>query len=82
MTSPTKKVIAAHCAKAGATEKQANTWATFLHGLDWSIIKPLVQIAQGTGAHPALVAGTAARTTGDDTVRATLTAHLEAKSTA
>lgn len=79
MASPTRKVIQAHCARAGATEQQAKTWAAFLHGLDWPIIKPLVQMARGTGAHPAIAAGITARTTQDHGIRDLLVAHLEAK---
>lgn len=79
MTRPTVKVIADHCTRAGATEKQAKQWAKFLHGLDWDTIKPLVKIALASKVHVALAAGTAARSTSDETVRATLVAHLEAK---
>jgi len=79
MTKPTLKVIATHCAKAGVTEKQAKTWARFLHGLDWDTIKPLTAIAARAHTHPALAAGVAIRTTKDDTIKATLTRHLEAK---
>lgn len=79
MTQPTVKVIADHCTRAGATEKQAKQWAKFLHDLDWDTIKPLTQMALASNVHPALAAGMAARSTSDETVRATLIAHLEAK---
>jgi len=79
MTKPSKKVIADHCTLAGVTEKQAKQWARFLHGLDWDTIKPLAKIAKGASIHPALAAGNVIRTTQDETIRATLTAHLEAK---
>lgn len=79
MSKPTVKVIAGHCTRAGATEKEAKTWARFLHGLDWPIIKPLVQIALNSHVHPALAAGMVARSTQDEDIRATLVAHLEAK---
>lgn len=79
MTKPTAKVITDHCTRAGTTEKQAKLWAKFLHGLDWNIIKPLVQMSTSTGTHPALAAGMVARSTQDGNVRAALTAHLEAK---
>lgn len=79
MTTPTRRVIADHCTRAGANTKQATAWAGFLHGLDWPTIKPLVQIARNSNVHVALAAGMAARSTQDETVRATLTAHLEAK---
>lgn len=79
MTKPSKKVITDHCTRTGTTEKQAKQWATFLHGLDWNTIKSLVQIAKGTGAHPALAAGNVIRTTRGDTVKTALSQHLEAK---
>jgi hypothetical protein len=79
MAKPTKRVITGHLERAGATKKQANTWATFLHGLDWDTIKPLARIAVSSHVHPALAAGMVIRSTKDDTVRATLTTHLEAK---
>lgn len=78
-TKPTVKVITNHCTRAGATEKKAKAWAKFLHGLDWDTIKPLVQIARNSKVHVALAAGMAARSTSDETVRATLVTHLEAK---
>lgn len=79
MTKPTVKVIADHCTRVGATNKQAKTWASFLHGLDWDTIKPLVQIALGSRIHVALAAGTAARSTRDDNIRSLLVEHLETK---
>jgi len=79
MTAPTKRVIGSHLERAGVTTQQAATWATFLHGLDWDTIKPLTRIATGSHVHPALAAGMVIRTTQDDTIRATLTAHLETK---
>lgn len=82
MTSPTRKVITDHCTRAGATVKQAKQWASFLHGLDWPLIKPLVQIALGSRAHVALAAGMVARSTQDENIRAILTTHLETKGAA
>jgi len=79
MTTPTLKVITAHCTRAGATGPQAKAWARFLHGLDWDTIKPLVTMAANAHTHPALAAGVVIRTTKDDTIKATLTHHLEAK---
>jgi hypothetical protein len=79
MTIPTKRVIAGHCTRTGATQQQAKQWASFLHGLDWNLIKPLVQIAKAANVHPALAAGNVIRTTRDDTVKTTLTQHLETK---
>lgn len=76
---PTKRVIADHCTRAGVTEKQAKTWAAFLHGLDWPIIKPLVHMARSAHTHPALAAGMVARSTQDAAIRNTLVAHLESK---
>lgn len=82
MTKPTKRVIADRLARAGATAKQAKQWAKFLHGLDWSIINPLVRMAIDAHVHPALVAGMTARSTRDESIGATLRAHLEAKAEA
>ena len=79
MTAPTKRVITDHLTRARVDKAQASTWATFLHGLDWDTIKPLVRIATGSNVHPALAAGMVIRTTQDDTIRATLQAHLETK---
>lgn len=79
MTKPTVKVITDHCARAGASAKQAKAWAKFLHGLDWPVIKPLVQIALGSRTHVALAAGMIARSTQDEHTRAILTGHLETK---
>jgi hypothetical protein len=79
MTAPTKRVITDHLERAGATKKQATTWGAFLHGLDWDTIKPLTQIAVTSHVHPALAAGMVIRTTQDDTIKTTLTAHLETK---
>jgi len=79
MTAPTKRVITDHLERAGVTTQQATTWATFLHGLDWDTIKPLTRMATGSNVHPALAAGMVIRTTQDDTIRATLQAHLETK---
>jgi hypothetical protein len=79
MTAPTKRVIATHLKGKGATTKQADTWASFLHGLDWAVIKPIAQIAINSHVHPALAAGMVARTTSDEDIRATLQAHLESK---
>ena len=79
MSKPSRKVIADHCTSGGATEKQAKTWASFLHGLDWDTIKPLAQIARNSNIHPALAAGMAIRSTQDENVRGVLTSHLESK---
>lgn len=79
MTKPTVKVITDHLARAGASEKQAKKWAKFLHGLDWTIIKPLTQMARGSKLHPALAAGMAARATQDENIKTILTNHIEAK---
>jgi hypothetical protein len=79
MTAPTKRVITDHLTRSGATKKQATTWAPFLHGLDWPILKPLVQMAINAHVHPALAAGMVARSTGDEHVRAILTTQLESK---
>jgi len=79
MTKPTRKVITDHCTRAGAGAKQAKAWAEFLHGLDWPIIKPLVQIAIGSRAHVALAAGVTVRSTQNENTRAALTAHLGTK---
>lgn len=82
MTAPTKRVIADHLTRAGATPQQAKQWATFLHGLDWPIIKPLTQMAINTHMHPALAAGMVARSTRDENIKATLQGHLETKGAA
>ena len=82
MSKPTKRVITDHLTRAGTTEKQAKRWGKFLHGLDWSIINPLVRMAIDAHIHPALVAGMTARSTRDENIRATLQAHLEAKAEA
>jgi hypothetical protein len=79
VTAPTKRVIADHLTRAHVDKAQASTWATFLHGLDWDTIKPLVRIAIASHAHPALAAGMVIRTTKDDTIKATLQTHLETK---
>ena len=79
MTKPSKKVIADHCTRAGATEKQAKQWASFLHGLDWDTIKPLVKMATSAHTHPALAVGLVIRSSSDETIKATLLTHLEAK---
>jgi hypothetical protein len=79
MTKPTLNVIADHCTRAGATNKQAKTWASFLHGLDWDTIKPLAKIAVDSHTHPALAAGMVIRSSTDENIKATLLAHLEAK---
>jgi hypothetical protein len=79
MTKPSKKVIADHCTRAGATEKQAKQWARFLHGLDWDTIKPLTTMALNTSVHPAIAAGMVISTTRDDNTRALLQGHLEAR---
>jgi len=79
MTKPSKKVITDHCTRSGATVQQAKTWAGFLHGLDWNLVKPLVQLAVNTNMHPALAAGMVANRTSDEQTKATITAHLEAK---
>lgn len=79
MTAPTKRVITDHLTRAGAPKQHAKTWAAFLHGLDWPIIKPLVRIAIASNIHPALAAGMTARTTSDENIRALLLAHLQTK---
>lgn len=79
MTKPSKKIITDHCTRAGATVQQAKQWASFLHGLDWDTIKPLVKMTTASHTHPALAAGMVIRTSKDETIKATLLAHLEAK---
>lgn len=79
MTRPTANVIQRHLARHGVTTKNQHTWAQFLHGLDWPLIKPLVSMAVSSRVHPALAVGMVIRSTKDEGVRATLTQHLEAK---
>lgn len=79
MAKPTRKVIADRLTRAGVTERHVKPWSTFLHGLDWPILKPLVQLALNSHVHPALAAGMVIRSTNDEQIKATLQAHLEAK---
>lgn len=58
---------------------EARSWARFLTGLDWSHIRPLVQMAVAARVHPAVSMGMVAAHTDDSAVAATFAAHLEAK---
>lgn len=79
MSKPTTTAIRTYLAGHGVNTKNVHTWATFLTGLDWKIIKPLVQMATSSGVHPALAAGMVAQRTSDQQTQATLLAHLETK---
>lgn len=79
MSKPTTKAIRAKLEQRGVPAANVNPWASFLTGLDWSIINPLVRMALDSGTHPALAAGLTARTTREENIAATLKTHLEAK---
>jgi len=76
---PTKRVIRDHLARTGVKPRHRHAWATFLHGLDWPIIKPLTQIAVNTNVHPAIAAAKIIQFTQDESTRVLLQGHLESK---
>lgn len=79
MSIPTTKAIKTKLAQRGVKHKDLDSWAAFLQGLNWNIINPLIKMAVNSKVHPALAAGLTARSTGDQTIKATLQAHLETK---
>lgn len=58
--------------------EQAQSWAGFLTGLPWDYIRPVVQIAVNSRAHPSVALATAARYSKDAAFVATAQRHLDA----
>lgn len=79
MTAPTRKVIRDHLARKGVPARYQRDWAAFLHGLDWPVLRPLVQISVNTKVHPAITAAKVAEYTQDQGTRALLQGHIRTK---
>lgn len=79
MSKPTTPAIKAHLQRNKAPTKHLDTWARYLQGLDWSIIRPLAQIAINSRAHPSLATGMVIRSTKDEAIAETLRVHLKAR---
>lgn len=77
MSKPTTKAIKTKLTQHNVKTKDIASWASFLTGLDWRIINPLVKMAVNAHTHPAIAAGLTANATRDQGIKATLTAHLE-----
>lgn len=79
MTLPGQDEIATWlAAEHGMAQAKAHEWATFLAGLPWTYVKPVVQIAVNSHNHPATALATAATFSSDVEFVATAQRHLEA----
>lgn len=79
MSKPTTPAIRSHLERHKVKSQDLDKWARYLQGLDWSIIKPLAQIAINSNVHPSLAAGMIIRSTRDQAVADTLRVHLKAR---
>lgn len=79
MSIPTAKAIRTKLERQGVPTKHSNKWATFLSGLDWKVIDPLITMSTKAGVHPAFAAAMTARATRNEQMRALLQGHIDSK---